>query len=145
MSGLNPQVNQNLQSLPNHILCNLFPISLIFYHPKHQIPILLMDLRLSEHMLLELQHPRVLDTDHLLLSYEVLIKVHGDVADHAQAHVVVVPELVELNQEVFVTLAFEKIGVGKDVALDGFSDFFVKLLPMLVDDQSVCVSVKFFE
>lgn len=43
----------------------------------------------------------------------------------------VVPELVELDQEVFVALAFEKIGVGKDVALNGFSDFFVKLLPCL--------------
>lgn len=57
----------------------------------------------------------------------------------------VVPELVELDQEVFVTLAFEEIGVGKDVALDGFGDFFVKLLPVLVYDQSVSVSVKFFK
>lgn len=73
MSGLNPQVNQNLQCFPNHVLRNLLPISLIFYHLKHQVSVLLMDLSLSEHMLFELQHPRVLDTDHLLLSYEVLV------------------------------------------------------------------------
>ena len=57
----------------------------------------------------------------------------------------VIPELVELNQEIFVALTFEKIGVWKDVALDGFGDFFVKLLPVLVDDQSVSISVKFFK
>ena len=57
----------------------------------------------------------------------------------------VLPYFIELDQEILVVLSFEKISIRKNVAFNGICDFFVKLLPVFIDDESVRISVEFFK
>ena len=57
----------------------------------------------------------------------------------------IIPDPVESDQEIIISSVSKLVLVGENVSFDGIRDFFIKHLSMLVDDQSVSISVQLFE
>lgn len=142
---LDAQLDQDFQRLSDNIVMYDFSVPLRLNLAEYNLLISLQYIRVLEDSLLEQQLPTLLNRLQLLLHYIVLVKIHGDVADHAQTEHVVLPQLIELGQEVFSIAVLESFFEGQDVSLDGFGYFFVEEFAVLVDDQGVGIAVELFE
>ena len=136
-------LDQHLDRGSNLCLLDDFPFTLSPDLAHKQRYKALLDSTILDHMVLELTILHILNQGQVELGHVVLVHVQEDVSDHDDALLNLLPDPVELAQELLIVIHFDVLGDRFEKVDRGVFDAVVKHLSMLVEHEGVGGAVQF--